>query len=60
MFCYPPAFTGIIRIKSDELLEVNQLENQSNEAYELFLELNPNCDYIKKINGRYENGRVYE
>lgn len=46
--------TGNIRMKAGELIEINNPENESNEAYELYLELNPDCDYIKLVDGKYQ------
>lgn len=45
---------GKIKLKGGEAIEVFQPDNQSNEAYEIYLELHPDCDYIKMVDGKYE------
>ena len=45
---------GKIKMKSGEYIEAFQPDNQSNEAYEIYLELHPDCDYIKMVDGKYE------
>lgn len=46
--------TGDIIIKSGEIIEDKSPENESNRAYEIYLELNPDCEYIKMIDGKYQ------
>lgn len=46
--------TGKIKLKGGEVIDVFQPDNQSNEAYEIYLELHPDCDYIKMVDGKYE------
>lgn len=56
--------TGILKIKDGEELEAEIPESGSNRGYEIYLSLNPNCDYIKLIEGKYryvdEDGNIEE
>jgi len=45
--------TGHMIIKNGEIECDYSPENESNEAYEIYLELNPDCDYVKLIDGKY-------
>ncbi len=45
---------GKVILKNGDALEVFQPEDGSNEAYEIFLELHPKCDYIKMVDGKYQ------
>ena len=46
--------TGNLTIQNGEIIEDNSPKNQSSEAYKIFLELHPNCDYVKCIDGIYQ------
>jgi len=45
---------GDMIIKGGMITEDRSPDNQSNRAYAISLELNPDCDYIKLIDGKYQ------
>lgn len=45
---------GDMTIKAGDCIENRSPENGSNEAYGIYLSLNPDCDCIKKIDGKYQ------
>ncbi len=44
---------GSFIIQNGIIIEDNSPEDASNKAYEIYLELNPNCDYIKLVDEKY-------
>jgi hypothetical protein len=46
--------TGIIKWEGSERSEVNRPDGGSNEGFEIYLDLNPDCTYYQKIDGKYE------
>jgi hypothetical protein len=47
--------TGDMVIQSGRIIKEIRRENGSNSAYEIYLELHPDCDYIKMIRGEYQH-----
>ncbi len=45
---------GEMLIEAGKVVTDNSPENGSSRAYEIYLELNPDCDYVKKIDGVYQ------
>ena len=46
--------TGIIKWKDGVRIDVNKPDGGSNEGFEIYLDLNPDCDYYQMIDGRYQ------
>lgn len=46
--------TGLLKIKNGEVLESEIPAGGSSRGYEIYLSINPDCEYIKLIDGNYE------
>lgn len=46
--------TGDMIISNGEIIDDKSPVNESNRAYEIYLEFHPDCEYIKMIDGKYQ------